>query len=107
MVRVELLKVKGSEKEMLNLETMKEEYVALYTDTGLKSRFAVAVKLSFKEKPLPEKVVVHMEVAPYKGPPSPEEVRELSRELGKYWEDADVEEEIRRLRGGKDNKQRI
>ena len=107
MMRMELLKVKGSEKEVLNLETMKEECVAFYTDTGLKSRFAVAVKLSFKEKPLPERVVVHMEVAPYEGPPSPEEVEELSRELGEYWKDVDVEEEIRRLRGGKDNKQGV
>ena len=98
MMRVELLKVKGSEKEVLNLGNMKEEYVALYTDTGLKSRFAVALKLSFKEKPLPEKVVVHMEVLPYKGPPSPEEVEELSRELGGYWKDVDVEKEMRRLR---------
>ena len=97
-MRVELLRVRGSEKEVLNLESMKEEYVALYTDTGLKSRFAVAVKLSFKEKPLPERVIVHMEVALYEGPPSPEEVEELSRELGKYWKDVDVEGEIRRLR---------
>ena len=98
-MRVGLLKVKSSEKEVLNLGNMKEEYVALYTDTGFKSRFAVALKLSFKEKPLPEKVVVHMEVLPYKGPPSPEEVEELSRELGEYWKDVDVEGEIRRLRG--------
>ena len=98
MMRVELFKVKGSEKEVLNLETMKEEYVALYTDTGLKSRFAVALKLSFKENPLPEKVVVQVEVLPYEGPPSPEEVEKLSKELGKYWKDVDVEEEMRRLR---------
>ena len=99
MKRVHLFKVRGSEKEVLNLETMKEEYVALYTDTGLKSRFAVALKLSFKEKPLPEKVIVQMEVLPYKGPPSPEEIEEMSKELGGYWKDVDVEEAIRRLRG--------
>lgn len=98
-MRVELFKVKGSEKETLNLESMRGEYVALYTDTGLKSRFAIALRLSFKERPLPQKVVVHMEVLPYEGPPSPEEVKKLSEELGRYWKDVDVDEEIRRLRG--------
>jgi len=46
-----LYKVKGSVKTITNLETCKEEYVALYTDSGLKTRFAIALKVHFETKP--------------------------------------------------------
>ena len=45
MMRMKLLKVKDSERRI------QEGFVALYTDTGQISKFAVAVNLASKERP--------------------------------------------------------
>ena len=49
MEKVQLIKV-GKEKEVLGFPSG-PGYVALYTDTGLKGKFAIAIKLFFKSKP--------------------------------------------------------
>ncbi len=73
-------------------KTVKKLGERLYEYVGLRGKAKWTLRGELKEFRM-------LSVLPYEGPPSPEDIKRLSAELGKFWQDVDnIDEEIRRLR---------